>query len=147
VILGLVGFAIFASVSEGNLSSLAAPLWLLVVALLLGWLITIAVLQQTAIRPTEITDRSITLTGVSEGYIEALRADRGDDYDDDRPRRSRRRDDDYDDDRPRTHRRPSEDEEDAAPQPKAKDRSEGIIDPEKPKRRQEDNEAIQGGEE
>ncbi len=112
VVLGLVGFAIFASVSEGDLSDLAGPLWITVVGLLLVWLITIAILQQSAIRPTEITDRSITLRGVSEGYIEALREDRGDldDEDEDRPRRSRRRDDD-DDDRPRKHRRP-EDEED-----------------------------------
>jgi hypothetical protein len=145
VILAFVGCAAYVSVAEGDLSDLAVPLWIVVVALLLGWLITLVVLQQSAIRPTEITDGNITLTGVSPGYLEALREDRGDDYDDDRPRRSRR-DDDYDDDRPRKHRRPPEDEKGEVPPPKAKDRSEGIIDPEKSKRRQEGSEAIQADE-
>jgi hypothetical protein len=146
-VLAFVGIAIFATVSEGDLAELTTLFWVVAGFLLLGWLITIAVLQSTAIKATEITDRSITLTGVSQGYIEALREDRGDDYDDDRPRRSRRRDDDDDDDRPRKRKRPPEDEDDEAPRPKAKDRRDGIIDPEKPKRRQEDSEAIQGGEE
>jgi hypothetical protein len=41
-----------------------------VVALIL-WLIVAAVLQSTAIRPTEITDRGITLTGVSPAFVAA----------------------------------------------------------------------------
>ncbi len=145
-VLCFVGLAIFASVSDGDLSDLAGAFWILVVVLFLAWLITVAILQSTAIRPTEITDRSITLRGVSQGYIEALREDRGDSYDDDRPR-SRRRDDDDDDDRPRKRRPLAEDEDDEAPRPKAKDRSEGIIDPKKPKRRSEDSEAIQSDDE
>jgi hypothetical protein len=155
-ILVFVGLAIFLSSEE---SDLATPVWLLVVALLLAWLVLVIVFQYTAIRPTEITDRSITLTGVSEGYIEALREERGDsddedrprsrrrrDDDDDRPRRSSRRDDD-DADRPRKRRPLPEDEEDEAPRPKAKDRSDGVYDPKKSKRRQEDSEAIQGEDE
>jgi hypothetical protein len=47
------------------------------VVLALAWLIVVAVLQQTAIRPTEITDNSITLTGVHKDFAEAVRQDRG----------------------------------------------------------------------
>ncbi len=148
-LLGFLGVLIFlslaiaASVSDDVLPEVAYVCWSLTVVLLVAWLILVVVLQQSAIRPTEITDRSITLTGVSAGYIEALREDRGDSYDDDRPRRSRGRDDD-DDDRPRKRRRLPEDEEDEAPRPKAKDLSDGVYDPKKSKRRQEDSEAIQG---
>ena len=41
--------------------------------LLLGWLIMTIALQQSAIRATEITDESMTLTGVSPGFISALK--------------------------------------------------------------------------
>jgi len=42
----------------------------------IAWLILVAILSQTAIRPTEITDRSITLTGVSEEFVRAYEDDR-----------------------------------------------------------------------
>jgi hypothetical protein len=145
-ILGFLGLAIAASSSDDVSSAIATACWIVVLVGFVAWLILAIVLQYTAIRPTEITDRSITLTGVSPGYVEALREERGDDYDDDRPRRRRRRDDD-DDDRPRKRRRAPEDEEDEAPRPKAKDRGEGVYDPKKSKRRQEENEAIQGDDE
>jgi hypothetical protein len=38
---------------------------------LIVWLILVAVLQSTAIRPGEITDRSITLLGVSKEFVRA----------------------------------------------------------------------------
>ena len=38
---------------------------------LLGWLVLAAVLQTTAIRPVEITERRITLTGVSREFVDA----------------------------------------------------------------------------
>jgi hypothetical protein len=41
------------------------------VAALVVWLIAAAVLQTTAIRPTEITDHSITLTNVSKEFVRA----------------------------------------------------------------------------
>ncbi len=44
---------------------------------LIVWLIVVAVLQQTAIRPTEITDHSITLTGVSKEFVRAYEENRG----------------------------------------------------------------------
>jgi NhaP-type Na+/H+ or K+/H+ antiporter len=143
-VLGLVGLAIAASTSEGDLADMAGAFWGIVLVSLLVWLIVIIVLQYTAIRPSEITDKSITLTGVSSDYADAIREERGDSYDDDRPRRSRRRDDDYEDDRPRKRRQAPEDEDDEAPRPKARDKSEGVYDPKKSKRRQEDSEAIQG---
>ena len=57
----------------------------------LAWLITIAVMRSTAIRPTEITDRTITLTNVAPEFAEAVErlgpgssypSPRGDDDDD-----------------------------------------------------------------
>ena len=40
--------------------------------LLLAWLFTVAILQSTAIRPTEITDNAVNLIGVSAKFVEAL---------------------------------------------------------------------------
>jgi hypothetical protein len=54
---------------------------------LVVWLVVVAVLQQTAIRPTEITDSSITLTGVSKEFVRAYEENRGAsgrDWDDER---------------------------------------------------------------
>ncbi len=127
-----------------------------------AWIILLTVLHYTAIRTTEITEYQVILTGVSHGYVEALREEWGyedgygrsrrrrrrDDDDDDRPRRRRRRredDDEEDEDRSRRRRKRSEEEEDA-PRPKAKDRSEDIYDPRKPKSPRGDSEAIQGDE-
>ncbi|CAN5584808.1 hypothetical protein BH10PLA2_BH10PLA2_38410 [soil metagenome] len=42
-------------------------------ALIVAWLVTTLVLQLTAIRATEITDKSMTLTNVSSSFISALR--------------------------------------------------------------------------
>ena len=41
-------------------------------ALLLAWFIMVIVVQQTAVRVKEITDKSMTLTGVDESFISAL---------------------------------------------------------------------------
>jgi hypothetical protein len=41
-------------------------------ALFLAWLILALILQNTAIRPREITDTEILLTGVSEAFVEAV---------------------------------------------------------------------------
>ena len=61
------------------------------------WLIVAAIIQNTAIRPTEITDDYIVLTGVSRDFDDAVRDERRrererEDRDYER-RRSRRRDD------------------------------------------------------
>src|SRR5947209_5044257 len=74
------------------------------------------------ILPTEITERSITLKGVCEEFIEALEADRrGDARGDDRPRRKRPRDDD-EDDRPRAKRRAADEDDGGYYDPDAKRR-------------------------
>lgn len=44
---------------------------------LIVWLVVVAVLQQTAIRPTEITDDSVTLTGVAKEFVRAYEENRG----------------------------------------------------------------------
>ena len=53
---------------------------------LLAWVIATVTLQLTSIRPTEITDRSILLTGVAREFLEALE-DEQDRRDYGRPRR------------------------------------------------------------
>jgi hypothetical protein len=58
----------------------------------LAWLIAAAIVQSTGIRPTEITDYSITLTGVADEFIDAVEDQR-----ERAPRRKRRDDDDEDD--------------------------------------------------
>jgi hypothetical protein len=78
---------------------------------LIGWLILVAILQTTAIRPKEITDDSIILTGVSRQFKDALEdagyyRDRPPPYEEDRyydDRGGPGRDDDWRDDRPRRH--------------------------------------------
>jgi hypothetical protein len=57
----------------------------------LAWAIIATIAQNSAIRPTEITDRSITLTNVSNDFIDAVEEQR------DRAPRRRHQEDDYDD--------------------------------------------------
>ncbi len=59
------------------------------VALLVVWIVIAMVAQQTAIRPVEITDDTITLTGVNQDFRHALKELEADE-DDDRPRRPRK---------------------------------------------------------
>jgi hypothetical protein len=44
--------------------------------LFLGWLVVAAIYSQRGIRPTEITDRFVRLTGVNQKFIDALEDDR-----------------------------------------------------------------------
>lgn len=85
------------------------------------WLFAAAIVQATSIRPAEITDREISLIGMSEDFVEAMREERRgyeDEGEDDRPRRRRPRDDE--DDRPRAKRR--DDDEGGYYDPRAKRR-------------------------
>jgi hypothetical protein len=59
------------------------------VLLLIVWLVVVAIAQSTAIRPKEITDKTITLTGVSEEFVNTLGED--DDEEDERPSRPKPR--------------------------------------------------------
>jgi hypothetical protein len=54
--------------------------------LFLGWLVLVAIYSQRGLRPTEITDRFIRLTGVNQEFIHALEDDR---------ERDREEEDDY----------------------------------------------------
>lgn len=80
----------------GDLSGIFCLGW---VGALIIWLILVAILQAGSIRATEITDRTVKLTGVHDGFIAALEEDRERDRDDGRERRRRYNDvrDDYDD--------------------------------------------------
>jgi hypothetical protein len=105
----LFGAIAIASAKE----ELAPFVYLPLFVLFLAWLVFILVLSATTIRPTEITDKSITLRGVSDKFVEAMeevRRGEDDEEEDDRPRR-RTRDDD-EDDRPRAKRRPAKEEDD-----------------------------------
>lgn len=88
------------------------------VVLGLIWLIVLIVAQNTAIRPKEITDKDITLTGLSQEFVDAVE----DQDQDDRPRRGRSRDDDDYDDEPKARKkRPVyDDDEDDEPRPRKK---------------------------
>ena len=76
--------------------------WVCAGMALLGlvWLVVVAVVQSTAIRAAEITDRDITLTGVSPAFADEVRETRRRrrrDEDDERPRRRARYEDEEDD--------------------------------------------------
>jgi hypothetical protein len=61
------------------------------IGLLLVWIVIVAVAQQTAIRPVEITDDTITLTGVSPDFRHALKELEADEEEEeDWPRRPKR---------------------------------------------------------
>jgi hypothetical protein len=87
---------------------------------LLLWIILTVILLLTIIRPTEITDESITLAGLSEKFVDAVEEEREeraerrrrrerDEEDEDRPRRRRERDDEYYDPERRGRREPRSD--------------------------------------
>jgi hypothetical protein len=123
VLLGLV--AIIAILIMGvalgaELDADPALIFIPVGFLFLAWIVSAIVLASTTIRAREITDKSITLMGISPEFIEALnearRGERDDEEDDDRPRRRRRRDEeDEDDDRPRRRRRDEDEEQKERP--------------------------------
>jgi hypothetical protein len=106
---GVVALVVFSKANPGGGDRLTGMLCISAAVLGLVWLIVTMVLQNSAIRPTEISDRSITLKGVCAEFADAVEEN------DFRPRgRSRRyEDDDRDDDyRPRSQERRPDDEDD-----------------------------------
>jgi hypothetical protein len=105
VLLGLVGvfLVMFGGIALGNEVNFDPAFVFIPVGLLfLVWIVGAVILAVTTIRPREITDKSITLSGVSQEFIDALNeARRGQDDEDDgdRPRRRRRGDEEDADDR------------------------------------------------
>jgi hypothetical protein len=108
LILGGIGLAILAD--EMRQKDLMGFVCLGSVLAVLTWLIVALVIQSLMIRPTEITDRTITLKSVNDGFAASLN-----EMQDDHEGRRRRRydDDDYCEDRPR--RRPPRAEYDEPP--------------------------------
>jgi hypothetical protein len=90
---GVVGIVFLTSLTGQNADSLTGFVCFGVLVLLVSWLITAAIVQTTAIRPVQITDRAITLTNISEKFALAYNRSRKespedfDDEDEDRPRR------------------------------------------------------------
>lgn len=83
------------------------------VVLFLGWLVLAGVYSASGVRPTEITDKAIRLTGVSEAFVEALEDERSRDRDGrDRGRYGDERDDYDDQDEREPPRRRSSDDRD-----------------------------------
>jgi hypothetical protein len=94
VLLGLaafcVGFLMMALVNDPRFGDFASLGPLLGAAVFFATLIAAVLVLRSAIRPTEITDDDIRLTGVSEGFVEALREQRREERDRDRARRRKR---------------------------------------------------------
>jgi hypothetical protein len=72
-------------------------------AAFLIWLFAFAIISQSAIRAAEITDRDITLIGLSRSFVDGLEDERDREYEERvrqaRERRRRERDDRYYEDR------------------------------------------------
>jgi hypothetical protein len=120
VVIVLLVMVAAAVASEDN--TLAPFVFLPLLVLFLGWIGLLIGMAVTTIRPTEITDKSVTLVGVCQEFIEAVEEARRGDEDDDRPRRSRRRFDHDEDDRPRPRRRAAEEDDGGYYDPEAKRR-------------------------
>jgi hypothetical protein len=72
--LTLFALVVGAGVLTANVKndSMILVAWLIVVFVFFAWLVGAAIAQTTVIRPTEITDRSITLTGVAKQFSDAV---------------------------------------------------------------------------
>jgi hypothetical protein len=97
--LGFVGMIALSGGKNGDLGGAVCGLSVLV---FFGVLVVAAIINMTRIRPTEITDRSVHLTGVSQAFADAVEDDESrrrsafDRGDDDERRTRRPRDDDDD---------------------------------------------------
>ncbi|HKI30909.1 MAG TPA: hypothetical protein VKA46_03515 [Gemmataceae bacterium] len=131
VLLGIGGVVAASILDEGGKNNAIGAVCFIVGGVFVLWLFPAAILSATGIRPNEITDRSITLVGLSEDFVDAVREERRGDEDeedeDDRPRRRRSRRDEDEDERPRSKRRGADDEDDG-----------GYYDPDRRRRRGRD---------
>jgi hypothetical protein len=141
LVLGVGGVVVASVLDEGGKDNAVGLACIGTGLVFIVWLFAAAIMQATSIRPNEVTDRSITLVGLSGDFVEAVREDRRDDTDeedeDDRPRRRRPRDED-DEDRVRRQRALDDDEDDRPRSKRLADEDDGgYYDPEA-KRRQRD---------
>ena len=88
------------SCADPSTSSLVERVWVANVGAVftgVAWLIAVAIIHQTSIRPNEITDRGVLLTNVSDYFIDALEDERDRDEQERSPPPRRRAWDDEDD--------------------------------------------------
>jgi hypothetical protein len=111
-VLVLAGAGVMLALDVGENSPVFPVFFIGLLILFLAWLITAAILQSTTIRPLDITEYSIALTGVSQAFVNAVYDERDDEDDDE---------DEDDDDSPPPRRRPA--------------RSDRVYDPEARQRR------------
>jgi hypothetical protein len=123
-LLGIILFSILGIVlgimldDKGITDGAAGWAGLSMAGVFLVWLVAAAIIGSTSIRATDITDRTIALTGLSAKFVDAVQDARsGDERDVDEdeneePRRRRRRprDDDEEDEAPRARRREKADD-------------------------------------
>ncbi len=76
VLLAVLGIIAGVTLENGGLDGIVVFVILGVGLTFLVWLIAAAILQTTSIRPNEITERSITLVGLSVEFVDAVRDDR-----------------------------------------------------------------------
>jgi hypothetical protein len=108
----VAALAVFVPVTVGVMLALGvgedSPVWPVfvigVLILFLAWIITAAILETTKIRPLDMTEYSIALTGVSQQFVNAVYDEREDEDEDDDE------DDEDEDDYPPPRRRPTRSE-------------------------------------
>lgn len=132
LVLGSIGLGVLA----GNLGPAADDVGPVIVFVIIGgfvaWLVLVIVANSTAIRPEEITDDGIRLTGVCMEFSDAYREM------EDREREARREARDHWDDRPRPKRRDYREDEDDRPRRRDDERYQGRADEEdRPRRKRE----------
>ena len=115
---GSIGLAIGGGIVAGDRNNESIGLTMLAAGgiLFVATIVLLIVFQFTTIRPLEITDRTITLTGIHQGFIDALEEERDRDeaeYERERDERrgKRTRDEDYEDRRPKAKRSRDRDED------------------------------------
>jgi hypothetical protein len=140
VLLGIVGLVAASVLDDRGDNHAMGAVCFIVGGIFVLWLFPAAIVSASGIRPQEITDRSITLAGLSEDFVDTVREERrGDEEEDDRPRRRRsRRDEEEDEDDQPPRRRSRRDEEDDRPRSRRRSDEEdegGYYDPDQRRRR------------
>lgn len=103
-LIGLAGVIFVANLPPPDMDNVLPFVCIGSAVILVVWLVIVIACQNTVIRPKEITDTEITLTGVCEAFVNAVEEDREE-------RRARKRDrprrwDEEDEDEPRPRKTP-----------------------------------------
>ena len=99
LVLGCGGIFLLTSMEQrrGANNDFAGFFFLVTLLAFLAWFISVIIVQHLAIRPTEITDRDITLTNVSPYFADAVEEERYNRRQEERRPRRRRLEREYDD--------------------------------------------------